>query len=348
MPKLFIILPGQLHIDFAAFQQLRKQLVKIHRHSISMLALEESPFDKSLAGNMEAMQEEAKLYEDLKDLKKLTDKFGKNLGPLQDLFIQKCRRPDYFNEHLNAHLSCSQTTAEPLLSEIYSGATERFNLYKTIQDLHIFNAGIDAPEAVLNQLVERITRISLQDAARGQDLLAAAEQSRMVIMSKKFGQHCSQLKMTGGFIFVINLGMVHAQRLAFYLDQVLRNELGFNMDDVEIIPLHLFSRHPDVNDLYKNTEKNFPAQLSLHGKSDSAEALEYYRKNPVREFFIKEGLQAGEYSCPEFDSLIDAGIAHFPRYQIKLPNTPILLFDINRQFVVEDVTQEVQQRFTLS
>jgi hypothetical protein len=186
-------------------------------------------------------------------------------------------------------------------------------------------AGLGANKALLDLLFfvkqHTISYFGLDcDSATTQKLLQsgfsessfmALEKQRMETMSTHTIAAMNTLKRTGGVLFIAQLGLVHAHRLAAYIKIKLQNSPLIESNEIEIITTRTF---PETQ------KKLAEEQLAISNRTDDATIKAAYKFIPCVNLTVKKKRNSPNIYSPEFNVVFNQG---FGRIELEIPDASL-------------------------
>ncbi|MDR3491786.1 MAG: hypothetical protein P4M12_07085 [Gammaproteobacteria bacterium] len=338
MPKITILLMGEHHEDAAASHLVARHIIKAKQLGLKIAVLSEQPCDRSLNDLIEkfkpSLEDGAALWEFKKLSKKPDGTYNRAeylASPALSKFLKSYgAEGEFVEQHALNFLSQHKNTKD--IIDTYPFVIEIMKFYQLIKESQqsVSFRCIDLPSAELKYLTKDLSK------------LPSIEKKRMQHMTQCALPELIKLSQTGGVIFITNLGRVHPHRLAYYLhDELKRNPLPYNAS-VELVPMRLFSSHPDITFSMKKI-----IALGHDGDQpflalDTPEIHQFYQHVPRIDLECKTKKE-GNYVCETFDALmkervylplkeenakLTRGYTYLPR---KNSANKLLLFDITKQ-----------------
>jgi hypothetical protein len=320
MPQISVFIMGQEHNNPAPYELVRKQLKKLRSLGIEVAILQECPKDMLFAELVEYTKKNATFAEDLIDLKMLIHSRSLNSITVKEKqeFLKKCNRKDFFSDlnQVDKILKVVQGALHPTLEEILVGYARNQKAVSLYQEMFEANPpipyfGIEGTKEDYAATVDKFFQ-------------PGVESSRISEMSKNTKNILATMEKTGGVIFILNLGLMHAQRLHYHVSKLLKEEPLENSKNlkIEFFGLHMdypergflaaassrlavcYSANRGANELLRENFHLFDEEMRK--RVDIAEALEFYQNNPLyRLKCIQEfGVDDNNFICPEFDAIL--------------------------------------------
>lgn len=318
MPTIHIILCSQAHNDPAPWDLALKQITDLRSAGHKVVVGEELSISRTGEESYQIAVDHLKYIRDIRKLAKLIEaKEGKLSDTDKHKFFSTCERLDYFL--INLETSCREIITNKIhldLEDDYKTLNQKIKFYDLLR-----NSRPPIPIHALD-LEKNYLEVLKRDEATETEF-AMFEPKRMHHMSMKIIEALFPLVNTGGFMFVMNLGMIHTERLHFYLDRIFKNLPELN---IHIESLRFFSRQAHLPKKLLDAYRDFEARnFSLSRLVDNSTMLDFYRKNPARVLSWLTDPAIDNFTCDEFHEIINNLISSMKQEALAPQCTPLML-----------------------
>lgn len=341
MPKIKLFLMGQHHSDPASLQVTHRMIQKAIRSKIPLCVGREMAKDTSLAKLSKSLSDDLPFACEVNKLKKLIIKNnGKLSRSTLNQFLKQCTSPIVLESFDRIYGEIMTDTLPYNIVGEYHKDVELAKMLITLSSHKIPFLGLEFNSKQRQKFENLLDRVRSQEQFDA--LVSDWEPKRMSEMSNNILRQVLSLATTGGIIFEIDLGKVHAHRLAAYL-AILFSKSNLPKDlEIEIIPVRVSSTHAqEEHDIVmQEEEQQFSTLLSKSIDHDSVDVLNLYNEIPCFDLMFVKDASRGVYTCEEFEKMLEDKKGKFYTFTSQASQKPELKERDERKKLEVDLKNE--------